>query len=145
MHNTCTTHEERDPDAVYWVDINLAIRKGLTFYQTRTNAIILQGILPPYCIPKVVRLKTGEVLYEKFTYHLDLHQRSRYVTIGLQNWVLQMINNQKKKLLDKQNFFQPTQPTPNLSCDRSGQPDITHDVRVFQIKEKRPLLLPRSP
>ena len=52
-------------DAVYWVDIDLAIRKGLTFYQTRSNAIILQGTLPAYCIPKVVRLKTGEVLYEK--------------------------------------------------------------------------------
>ena len=47
------------------VEINLAIQKGLTFYQTRSNAIILQGTLPAYCIPKVVRLKTGEVLYEK--------------------------------------------------------------------------------
>ena len=56
---------KRHQDAVYWVDINLAIKKGLTFYQTRSNAIILQGILPAYCIPKVVRLKTGEVLYEK--------------------------------------------------------------------------------
>ena len=52
-------------DAVFWVDINLAIQKGFTFYQTRSNAIILQGTLPAYCIPKVVRLKTGEVLYEK--------------------------------------------------------------------------------
>ena len=37
----------------------------MTFYQTRSNAIIVQGTLPAYCIPKVVRLKTGEVLYEK--------------------------------------------------------------------------------
>ena len=57
MHNAWKRHH----DAVYWVDINLAIEKGLTFYQTRSNAIILQGILPAYCIPKVVRLKTGEV------------------------------------------------------------------------------------
>ena len=48
-----------------WVDIDLAITKGLTFYQTRSNAIIFQGTLPAYCIPKVVRLKIGEVLYEK--------------------------------------------------------------------------------
>ena len=54
---------KKHQDAVFWVDINLAIRKGLTFYQTRSNAIILQGTLPDYCIPKVVRLKTGEVLY----------------------------------------------------------------------------------
>ena len=52
-------------DAAYWVDIDLAIRKGLTFYQTRSTAITLQGILPAYCIPKVVRLKIGEVFIEK--------------------------------------------------------------------------------
>ena len=56
---------KRHQDAVFWVDIDLAIRKGLTFYQTRSNAIILQGTLLAYCIPEVARLKTGEVLYEK--------------------------------------------------------------------------------
>ena len=61
LHNAWKKHQ----DVVYWVDINLAIRKGLTFYQTRSNAIIIQGTLPAYCIPKVVGLKTGEVLSEK--------------------------------------------------------------------------------
>ena len=61
LHNAWKRHQ----DAVYWVDVNLPIRKGLTFHQTRSNAIILQGTLPAYCIPKVVRLKTGEVLFEK--------------------------------------------------------------------------------
>ena len=56
---------KRHQDAVFWVDIDLAIREGLTFNQTRSNAIILQGTLPAYCIPKVERLKTGEVLYER--------------------------------------------------------------------------------
>ena len=56
---------KRPQDAVFWVDINLAIEKGLKFFQTRSNEIILQGTFPAYCIPKVVRLKTGEVLYEK--------------------------------------------------------------------------------
>ena len=61
LHSAWKKHQ----DAVFWVDIDLAIQKGLTFYQTRSNAIILQGTLPAYCIPKVVRLKTGEVLYDK--------------------------------------------------------------------------------
>ena len=61
LHSACKKHQ----DAVYWVDIDLPIRKGLTFYQTRSNAIILQGTLPACSIPKVIRLKTGEVLYEK--------------------------------------------------------------------------------
>ena len=42
-----------------------AIKEGLTFYQTRSNAIILQGTLPAHCISKVERLKTGEMLYER--------------------------------------------------------------------------------
>ena len=49
LHSAWKKHQ----DAVYWVDID------------RSNAIILQGTLPASCIPKVVRLKTGEVLYEK--------------------------------------------------------------------------------
>ena len=61
LHSAWKKHQ----DAVFWVDIDLAIRKGLTFYQTRSNAIILQGTLPAYGIPKTVRLKTGEVVYEK--------------------------------------------------------------------------------
>ena len=56
---------KRHQDAVYWVDINLATKKGLKFYQTRSNAIILQETLPAYCFPKVVRMETGEVIYEK--------------------------------------------------------------------------------
>ena len=61
LHNA----QKRHQDAEYWVDINFAIEKGLTFFQTRSNAIILQETLPAYCIPKDVRMKTGEVLYEK--------------------------------------------------------------------------------
>ena len=61
LHNAWKKHQ----DDLYWVDIDLTIQKGLTFYQTRSNAIILQETLPAYCIPKVVRLKTGEVFYHK--------------------------------------------------------------------------------
>ena len=56
---------KRHQDAVFWVDINLAIREGLAFHQTRSNEIILQGTLPACCIQKVERLKSGEVLYER--------------------------------------------------------------------------------
>ena len=61
VHSAWKKHQ----DAVFWVDIDLTIREGLTFYQTRSNAIILQGTRPACCIPKVERLKTGEVLYER--------------------------------------------------------------------------------
>ena len=45
---------KRHQNSVYWVNIQLAQRKGLKFYQTRSNAIILYDTLPAYCIPKVV-------------------------------------------------------------------------------------------
>ena len=61
LHSVRRKHQ----DVVFWVDIDLSIKEGLTFYQRRSNAIILQGTLPAYCIPKVVRKKTGEVLCEK--------------------------------------------------------------------------------
>ena len=56
---------KRHQDEVYWVDIKLALKKGLKFDQTRSNAIILHETLPAYCIPKVVWMETGEVIYEK--------------------------------------------------------------------------------
>ena len=37
MHKAWKRHQ----NTVYWVDINLALKKGLKFYQTRSNAIIL--------------------------------------------------------------------------------------------------------
>ena len=61
MHKAWKRHQ----DAVFWVDIDLGIREGLMFYQTRSNAIILQGTLPAHCIVKVERLKNGEKLYER--------------------------------------------------------------------------------
>ena len=56
---------KRHQDTVYWVDIQLAQRKGLKFCQTRSNAIILYDTLPAYCIPKVVVMESGEIIYEK--------------------------------------------------------------------------------
>ena len=52
-------------NTVYLVDINLALKKGLKFYHTRSNAIILYDTLPAYCIPKAIMMETGEIIYEK--------------------------------------------------------------------------------
>ena len=56
---------KRHQDTVYWVDKQLAQRKGLKFYQTRCNAIILYDTLPAYCISKVVVMKSEEIIYQK--------------------------------------------------------------------------------
>ena len=56
---------KRHQDTVYWVEKQLAQRKGLKFYQTRSNAIVLCDTLPVYCISKVVVMESGEIIYEK--------------------------------------------------------------------------------
>ena len=61
LHTTWKRHQ----DEVFWVDIDLSIKEGLTFCQTRLNAIVLQGTLPAHCDLKVERLKTGEKLCER--------------------------------------------------------------------------------
>ena len=117
---------EETPKTVYWVDINLAIKKGLTFYQTRSNAIILPETLPAYCIPKVVRMKTGEVLYEKVYMSPRLPPK-----ISLNHeWKRELGSEhaQRPEVGQLSRSFQSNQPTLNPIRERSGRPDITHDV-----------------
>ena len=93
-------------NTVSWVDINLALKKGLKFYQTRSNAIILHETLPAYCIPKVVRMEIGEVIYEK----MYASPRPPPKISLKHDWMkeLGLLDNQKEKLLDKQKV--PNQP-----------------------------------
>ena len=52
-------------DTVFWCNLQLAQRKGLQFFQTRSHAITLSDTLPAICIDKVVCMKTREELYCK--------------------------------------------------------------------------------
>ena len=145
LHSAWKKHQ----DAVFWVDINLAIQKGLTFYQTRSNAIVLQGTLPAYCIPKVVRLKTGEVLYEK-TYmsprpppKISLRHDHDWTrgNVQLGSTVEQQphgkVVRQSRGEVQHATFSQPTQPNPKTICDRSGQPDnLSGNARVEQFHDR---------
>ena len=57
---------KRHQDTVFWIDIDQGIiKEGLKFYQTRSNAIILQGVLPSRYIVRAERLKSGEPLYNR--------------------------------------------------------------------------------
>ena len=133
LHNTW----KRQQDAVYWVDFNLALRKGLTFYQTRSNAIIFRETLPAYCIPKVVRLRTGEVLYEK----LCMSPRPPPKISLRHEWTRELgskvvrqpegeaARQPEGEVVRQTKFFLSTQPTPNPIRDRSGRLDDMQDER----------------
>ena len=96
MHTAWKKHQ----NTVYWIDINLAQKKGLKFYHTRSNAVILYNTLPAHCIPKAIRMETGEIIYEKVYESPRLPPKIPWEMIGWRNWV--------QKLLDKQKA--PNQP-----------------------------------
>ena len=50
-------------NTVYWCHLTVGQSKGLQFYHTRSNAIILYNTLSAMCIEKVVVRKSGEELY----------------------------------------------------------------------------------
>ena len=131
---------KRHQDAVYWVDISLAMRKGLKFYQTRSNAIILQETLPAYCIPKVVRMETGEGKYEK----VYMSPRPPPKISLKHDWKRELGSEhaQRPEVGQPSRSFQSNQPIPNPSrertgrpvvrTDRSGQPVVGADTRTVQ-------------
>ena len=141
MHSAWNRHQ----DAVFWVDIDLAIREGLMFYQTRSNAIILQRTLPAHCIPKVVRLKTGEVLFERR--YLSPRPPPKISLKHDPNWTRgndqlgYTVEQQPVGKLAQQSFGEasrvklskPTQSKPNPICDRSGKPEVTESVFVDKV------------
>ena len=75
---------------------------------------------------------------KKHTCHLDLHQRSHYVTIGQRTWVRKLLDNQKEKLLDKQNSSnQPNQFQIQFVID---QGNLVSRKTCLLLKVKRPVL-----
>ena len=141
VHSAWKKHQ----DAVFWVDINLAIKEKLIFYQTRSNATVPQGTLPTYCIPKVERLETGEVLYERPYLaprpppKISLKQDHNWTrgndqlgfTVEQQpvgKLVQQSLGEAPRVKLPK-----PTQSKPKPICDRSRKPE--HPVPTRSMKK----------
>ena len=103
-------------NTVYWVDIKLAQKKGVKFYQTRSNAIILYSTLPACCIPKVVRMEIGEIIHEKVFESPELPPK-----ISLRHdWMKEL----GSEVARQPEGSQPTQPNPNPNHDRTGRPVV---------------------
>ena len=122
LHSAWKQHQ----DAVYLVDIDLAIRKVLTFCQTQSNAIILQETLPAYCIPKVVRMETGEVLYEK----VFMSPRPPPKISLKHEWKRELGSEhaQRSEAEQLSRSFQSNQPLLNPFRERTERPVFTRGV-----------------
>ena len=124
MHTACKKHQ----NTVYWVDIKFAQKKGLKFYQTRSNAIILYDTLPAYCIPKVVWMETGEVIYEKV-----FASPRPPPKISLKHDWMKELGSEVAQRPDGQvvqQFIssQLNQPNPNPDHDRTWKPVLCRDA-----------------
>ena len=75
-------------DTEYWVDTQLAQRKGLKFYQTRSNAVILYDTLPAYCISKAIVMNLKKSYTRKCMCHLEHHRRFPTKIIERAIWIL---------------------------------------------------------
>ena len=133
-HDTCTVHGRGIKTGFFWVDIDLGIKEGLAFYQTRSNAIILQGTLPAHFISKVERVKTGEMLYERR--YLSPRPPPEISLRHDHNWTKgndqsgSTVEHQPVGKIVQQSFGEapraesskPTQSKPNPIVDRTGKP-----------------------
>ena len=120
MHKAWKRHQ----NAVYWVDINLALRKGLKFYHTRSNAIILPETLPAYCIPKVVQMETGEVIYEKVYASPRLPPKISLKHGWFKKLGSEVAQRPEGQVVQQSKSSQSNQVNPSPDHDRTGKPVV---------------------
>ena len=120
MHKAWKKHQ----NTVTWVGINLALKKGLKFYQTRSNAIILHETLPPYCIPKVVRMETGEVVFEKVFASPRPPPKISLKHDWMKDLGSEVARQPEGEVARQAKSFQPTQPNPNPNHKRTARPVV---------------------
>ena len=119
LHGTKQKNVEKHQDTVYWVEKQLAQRKGSKFYQTKSNATILQDTLSAYCIPRVAVMESGEIIHEKVKMSLRFPPQ-----ISLKgNWVKELDSEVAGSSEDSQQI-QPKSKTQLSRTERpvSGQP-----------------------
>ena len=111
--------------------------------------LFFKGHFQAYCIPKVERLKTGEVLYERR--YLSPRPPPKISLRHDHNWTRgndqlgSTVEQQPVGKLVQQSFGEaprvklskPTQSKPNPICDRSGKPENTEDVFVVKGETSR--------
>ena len=123
MHKAWKKHQ----NTVYWVDINLAQKKGLKFYQTRSNAIILYETLPACCIPKVVRMETGEIIYEKVYASPPPPPKISFKDNWMQELGSEVARQPEGEVVQQSKSSQSSQPNPNPDHDRTVKPVVCRD------------------
>ena len=128
MHKASKKHQNTEN----WIDINFALKKGLKFYQTRSNAIILHETLAAYCIPNVVRMETGGVIFEKENASLGPPPKISLKHDWMKELGSEHAQRPQGQVVRQAKSSQPSQPNPNPYHDRTGKPVVCRDTSHAQ-------------
>ena len=115
---------KKHQNTVYWVDINLALKTGLKFHQTRSNAIILHETRPAYCIPKLVQMENGEVIYEKVYASPRLPPKISLKHDWMKELGSEVARQPEGEVARQAKSSKPTQLNPNANHDRTERPVV---------------------
>ena len=112
-------------NTVYWCILRVAQIKGLQFYQTRSNGIILYNTKPAMCIEKVVVRKSREEFHSK-TYQSAiapqrvanlLHERRERPSIILTSTVVRAVQETRShRQRGSPEIDSPVRESPNMEA-----------------------------
>ena len=115
---------KRHQDTVYWVDVQLAQRKGLKFYQTRSNAVILYDTIAAYCISKAIVMRSQEIENQK----VYVSPRPPPKIFYKENWTCNSDSNVARSSKD----IQRIELKPNTQLSSTGRPVTTRSEETLE-------------
>ena len=105
------------PESVEETSKHGVLGRHQTSDQKRSNAIILYDTFPACCIPKVIRMETGEIIYEK----VYASPRSPPKISFKDNWMKEL----GSEIAGGSEDSQQTQPKTKHPIVRTGRPVST--------------------
>ena len=127
---SCNQKWKRYQDTVYWVDIQLAQRKELKLYQTRSNASILYDTLPAYCISKAIVMKSEEIIHQK----VYVSPRPPPTISCKDNWMKELDSDVARSSKDTQRI----QSKPKTQLSSTVRPVLVHQKEEHNIDFRVP-------
>ena len=136
MHNTCIKHGRNIKTRYIGSTSILLWRKDWSSIKHDLNAIIHHETLPAYCIPKVVRMETGEVIYEK----VYASPRPPPKIFLKHDWMKELGSDVAQRpdgqVVQQFKSSQLNQPNPNPDHDRTVTPVVCRDAVTRKVQEK---------
>ena len=148
-HNICTLHGRNIKTRYFGLILILRFERDCFSIRLDRMQLSFKEHFQLNCIPKVVRLKTGEVLYEKS--YMSLRPPPKISLRHDHDWTRgndELGSTVEQQPVDKlvqqscgevqhATFSQLTQTKPKPICDRSGKLDSTEDVFVVKGETSR--------